>query len=269
MGNAENIHPYPLDRHNPNKQSDFMIYRKYQPEFTDPERRIEEDTFDRTYAEVHSYFPPLDVAIRMQLIDQMGSDDIQTAQEAARVLFLSLLPKVAGMVLYYDREHIDKSDVYQEASLKLLKWLPTYNPAKGDFDKFTSRGIKTIIRTVKGKLAGRQYWRAEDGSPRYPLSTEMMEETGQLGKCSGETPEQSVLRDETRREQVAVFNEVYGMLSEEEQAVISLRHGLNSDELSLHEIAEVLSLPISNIRSRYYRALNKLDKRAAKKLGYV
>jgi DNA-directed RNA polymerase specialized sigma24 family protein len=58
------------------------------------------------------------------------------------------------------------------------------------------------------------------------------------------------------------------MLSEEEQAVISLRHGLNSDELSLHEIAEVLSLPISNIRSRYYRALNKLDIRAAKKLGY-
>jgi RNA polymerase sigma-70 factor (ECF subfamily) len=77
---------------------------------------------------------------------------------------------------------------------------------------------------------------------------------------SGSTPSRNALREELRRR----VQDAIGKLSPAEREVIVLRH---LEQLSVAEVASVLEIPEGTVKSRHFRALERLQRMLAEVEG--
>ena len=184
--------------------------------------------------------------------DTVGEDDfllvrrVQSGdQRAFDVLVLRYQGKVLKLVMRYVRDAMEAEDVAQEAFIKAYRALPGF---RGD-SAFYTWLYRIVINTAKNTLVS-----AKRRPLDYNLDSPDSEQSGLLSRLTdGETPEQLLLSDETRRTVEAVMSE----LPEELRTAIVLRE---LDGLSYEEIASAVDCPVGTVRSRIFRAREAIDK---------
>ena len=184
--------------------------------------------------------------------DTVGEDDfllvrrVQSGDKRAfDVLVLRYQGKVLKLVMRYVRDAMEAEDVAQEAFIKAYRALPGF---RGD-SAFYTWLYRIVINTAKNTLVS-----AKRRPLDYNLDSPDSEQSGLLSRLTdGETPEQLLLSDETRRTVEAVMSE----LPEELRTAIVLRE---LDGLSYEEIASAVDCPVGTVRSRIFRAREAIDK---------
>ena len=184
--------------------------------------------------------------------DTVGEDDlllvrrVQSGDKRAfDVLVLRYQGKVLKLVMRYVRDAMEAEDVAQEAFIKAYRALPGF---RGD-SAFYTWLYRIVINTAKNTLVS-----AKRRPLDYNLDSPDSEQSGLLSRLTdGETPEQLLLSDETRRTVEAVMSE----LPEELRTAIVLRE---LDGLSYEEIASAMDCPVGTVRSRIFRAREAIDK---------
>ncbi len=184
--------------------------------------------------------------------DTVGEDDLLLVrrvqsgdQRAFDVLVLRYQGKVLKLVMRYVRDAMEAEDVAQEAFIKAYRALPGF---RGD-SAFYTWLYRIVINTAKNTLVS-----AKRRPLDYNLDSPDSEQSGLLSRLTdGETPEQLLLSDETRRTVEAVMSE----LPEELRTAIVLRE---LDGLSYEEIASAVDCPVGTVRSRIFRAREAIDK---------
>lgn len=136
----------------------------------------------------------------------------------------------------------EANDVLQEVFLKVHRFWHTYNPQKGGFQTWLHR--VTVNQCISQRRKRR--------SPSSSL--EILKEQGfDPADTVSQLPEELLIRQEESER----IRRAMKSLDEKHRAVIVLRY---FDDLSYHEIAHVLKIPLGTAKSRINAAIRALRK---------
>lgn len=128
----------------------------------------------------------------------------------------------------------DAEDLTQEVFLRCYQSLGRYDPARPFFSWIYRIAVNCCLTARKRPTAS-----ALDEQLVAALATEEP------------SPEQHVMRDETQ----ALVQTLLGLLPEQDRSIIALRYDA---ELSYDQIAQILRLPLGTVKTRLFRARQRL-----------
>jgi len=174
---------------------------------------------------------------------------IESCQLGNTEAFSFLVGKYKNMVyqlaLRMSRNYHDSEDIAQEAFLRAYRSLHHYNPSYS----FSSWLYKITLNIIRDRM------RKKDLTMHNPFQGQQDDESGtslsNLKDQSAINPETwQVCRENNRDLQTAINN-----LSLQHREIVVLRHVQN---LSYHEIAGILNLPMNSVKVRLHRARAQL-----------
>lgn len=174
----------------------------------------------------------------------MISDQLLAQRMAAgdQEAFELLVTRYHGPLLSYVTSQLkDRSkaeDIVQETFIRLIRHLKRH----GGMDQLRSWLYKVALNLC------RDYWRSASYRSEYTAAAELADDADPSPRA-----EELIERQETVRQ----LAESLAWLPEVQQEVVRMRF---FHELKLHEIAELLELPLSSVKSHLYGALRKLKR---------
>ena len=205
---------------------------------------------------------PDDRVLIAGILRALETGDSSTAQEHYRVLVEAYQER--GYLLAYQilRNEPDAEDVVQESFVKAYLSLADFK-GQSSFYTWFYRIVFNMALDLKRKVTRRR------SVPASTVGAEGRDENAErfldrvtadqsVGAGNVETPDSAL----ERREQRALLQRELANLSDEHRAVITLR---DIDGLSYEEIAQALSLPINTVRTKLYRARQRLMQIAAER----
>ncbi|MFD1177143.1 RNA polymerase sigma factor [Paenibacillus puldeungensis] len=173
-----------------------------------------------------------------QLADRMAQGD----QEAFEMLITRYHGPLLSYVTTQLRDRGKAEDIVQETFVRLIRHLKRY----GELEQLRPWLYKVALNLC------RDYWRS--ASYRSELTP-----ADELPDDADPSPQAEELLE--RQETVEQLKESLAWLPEIQQEVVRMRF---FHELKLQEIADVLDLPLSSVKSNLYGALRKLKRVLAK-----
>jgi RNA polymerase sigma-70 factor, ECF subfamily len=174
--------------------------------------------------------------------------------EAFNVLISRYENRVINMAMHYVREYHQAVDESQEIFLKIFRKIGSF---KGD------SAFATWLYRVTANHCLNALRKRKNPGKGYPLSLDQENEDGQVPVLRDSkivSPEEVYAQKELRRHMVELIQK----LPEPQRQAIILCH---YEHMSYTEIAEVLELPVSTIRSALYRGRQRLKEWLEKKGG--
>jgi RNA polymerase sigma-70 factor (ECF subfamily) len=174
--------------------------------------------------------------------------------EAFNVLISRYETRVINMAMHYVREYHQAVDESQEIFLKVFRKIGSF---KGD------SAFSTWLYRVTANHCLNSLRKRKAPGKGYPLSLDQENADGQLPVLRDSktvTPEEVYAQKELRRQ----LAELIQKLPEPQRQAIILCH---YEHMSYVEIAEVLELPVTTIRSALFRARQRLKEWLEKKGG--
>ena len=175
----------------------------------------------------------------------MADSDVVTRCQAGDAdawaeLFAAHQDRVFKLALLVTRSRPDAQDVTQEAFVRLIKAIHSFDASKGSFETW----LYAIVVNL-----GRDHLRCRN---RLPLPWDMMAR-GDVLTCPGEQPEEISLTREWQRDIWDAVNR----LGDKQRIAVVLHYYL---DLSCEQIAEVLGCPAGTVYSRLHYARLALEK---------
>ena len=173
-------------------------------------------------------------------------------KQAFNLLVRRYQNKVMNLVARYVKNPADVSDVAQEAFIKAYRSLPSF---RGD-SAFYTWLYRIAVNCAKNYLTSQG---------RKPATSDIDASEAEnydsaVALRDNSTPENLLLSDEIRQ---VVFDTIES-LPDDLRSAITLRE---IDGLSYDEIAEVMGCPVGTVRSRIFRARERIDEKLAPLLG--
>jgi RNA polymerase sigma-70 factor (ECF subfamily) len=165
--------------------------------------------------------------------------------EAFNILISRYEDRVINMTMHYVREYHQAVDEAQEIFLKIFRKIGSF---KGD-STFSTWLYRVTTNHCLNSLRKRK-----SPGKGYPVSLDAENADGQLPvlrDSKAVTPEEVYAQKELRRQLVELIQK----LPDPQRQVVMLCH---YEQLSYVEIAEVLELPLTTIRSALFRARQRL-----------
>jgi RNA polymerase sigma-70 factor, ECF subfamily len=160
-------------------------------------------------------------------------------------LVLKYRPKIVALAMRYTRNHADAEDAAQEAFLRAYRGLRHFRGGSAFYTwlyRIASNCARSLLSArSRGSLIGAIDLQADPGADGPPMQLKELE-----------TPEELALTDEIH----CMVNATLAGLSAEHRTIITLRE---LEGLSYADIAEAMSIPVGTVRSRVYRARDRID----------
>jgi RNA polymerase sigma-70 factor, ECF subfamily len=160
-------------------------------------------------------------------------------------LVLKYRPLIVALAMRYTRSHADAEDATQETFLRAYRGLRHFR-GKSTFYTWLYRIASNCARSLlsarsRGSLIVNIDLQADPDADSPPMRLKELE-----------TPEELMFTDEIRR----MVNVTLAGLSEEHRTIITLRE---IEGLSYRDIAEAMAIPVGTVRSRVFRARDRID----------
>lgn len=180
-----------------------------------------------------------------QDIDQMLVERVQRGDKNAfNLLVKRYQHKVANLVSRFVKNQGDVADVVQEAFIKAYRALPNF---RGE-SAFYTWLYRIAVNSAKNYLVSQG--RKVPGSDIDVDEAEFYDGSDALRESA--SPERLLLSDEVKQ---TIFNTMES-LPDDLRTAITLRE---IDGLSYQEIAEIMDCPVGTVRSRIFRARERID----------
>ncbi len=194
--------------------------------------------------------PGYETLSEKELVERCQNGDL----EAFNVLISRYETRVINMAMRYMRDYHQAVDESQEIFLKVFRKI---NSFKGD------SAFATWLYRVTANHCMNALKRHQRRGKGYTLSLDQENQSGQvpvLRDSKSLNPDETYAEKELRREMVGLIE----ALPDTQRQAIMLCH---YEHLSYTEIAEVMELPVSTIRSCLFRARQRLKEWIEKKGG--